>query len=324
MKGTFILSIDVELAWGSVGAANPKSSLPAVGGIRQIVDPLLKIIGNYRIPVSWAIVGHVFLDRCEHKDRPHPDMPRPHYTWFKGDWYKYDPCSDVDTNPLWYGSDIVAKIMHFTRESPAEQDIGCHSFSHQIFGDPGCSEEVAKAEIDKCLKIMADRGIHPRTFVFPIGSVGHLNVLREKGFTAYRGTLVERVERYASLERSAQNVLRRNVALADEFMSYYLLASPPVVFPEETLPGLWSIPGSMGFGKKPGVPNHLVVMKAKRGIRRAIKEEKCFQMFTHLHNFGGAPSLLKDFESILKLADEEREKGKLQIMNMQQLVAPLK
>jgi len=324
MKGTFVLSFDIELAWGSVGSLSIERNLVAVGKVRQVLDPVLKIIGKYRMPATWSIIGHVFLDHCERKGRAHPDMPRPHYSWFDGDWYKYDPCTNINVDPSWYGKDIVEKIISYAKHSPAEQDIGCHSFSHQIFGDPGCSEELARAEIDKSLEIMAGYGLFPKTFIFPIGSVGHLDIIKEKGFTAVRGRLVERIQRYASLEKSMENMLHKNAALMDEFTSYYLPERPPVFLPEQTLPGLWDIPGSMGFGKKMGVPNHLVVSKAKRGIKRAIEEKKCFHMFTHLHSLGvDSVSLLKDFESVISFAAEEREKRRLLIVNMQEYVRTL-
>ncbi len=321
MKGTFLLSIDVELAWGFLERPRMEEKyIEAIGKVRAILDPLLNLISGYEIPVTWAILGHLFLDHCECTDRPHPDMPRPNYSWFEGDWYKYDPCRHITEAPLWYGKDIVEKIIEFADGNPAQQEIGCHSFSHPMFGDHGCSEEVARAEIDKCLEIMKESGLRPRTFVFPLDDEGHINILKEKGFSAFFGGIPQLIER-TSLEKSTLNLVRKYASLGMEFLSYYALLPPHVMLPKQVLAGLWEIPSSMCFNKKKAIPMSLVVSKAKKGIRRAIDQRKCFHMFTHLHNFGLAPyTLLKSFEKILSFADRKRKEGDLEITTTQRFV----
>lgn len=324
MRGTFLLSVDVELAWGLVGFIKINEQyLKAFERVREILDPLLQLISDYEVPVTWFILGHVFLDHCKCEGRPHSDMPRPDYSWFEGDWYKYDPCSDIYSAPHWYGKDIVEKILNFAKENPMEQEIGCHSFSHQMFGDPGCSTKLARKEIDKCLELMRDEGVRPKTFAFPRGSVGHINILREKEFLAFCSGIPQLVEP-TSLDRSALNAFRKHVSLGIEFSSHYFLSPPPVVVPKQALPGLWEVPNSMCFNKKRNIPISLVVLKAKKGIKRAIKEGKCFHMFTHLHNFGADPAtLLRTFENVLSVADEERRRDSLQFVNVESLIRML-
>lgn len=321
MKGTFILSIHVELAWGFLERSKmEKKHIEAIGKVREILDPLLKLISDYAIPVTWAILGHLFLDHCECTDRPHPDMPRPNYSWFEGDWYKHDPCGHITEAPLWYGKDIVEKIIKFASNNPTRQEIGCHSFSHPIFGDSGCSEELARAEIDKCLEIMKKKGLRPRTFVFPLNNVGHIHVLKEKGFSAFFGGIPQLIER-RGLEKSSLNLVRKYASLGMEFLSYYALLPPHVVLPRQVLPELLEIPSSMCFNKKKAIPMSLVVLKAKKGIRDAADQRKCFNMFTHLHNFGSdPPTLFESFEKILSFADRKRKEGNLEITTTERLV----
>lgn len=320
-----MLSVDVELAWGLVPRGKiDKPQLKEVEKVRKILDPLLDLIRYYEIPVTWAIVGHLFLDRCTCSNPPHPDMPRPNYTWFKGDWYRFDPCSNIRDAPHWYGRDVVEEILEFSKDSPADQEIACHSFSHQLFGDPGCSSELAEAEIDKCTEIMKGFGVCPKTFSFPVGSVGHLNLLKEKGFVAFCSS-IPRLVNGSRLEKSVENVFSKYVGLGIEFLTYYFLLPPPVVTPKEVFPGLWELPNSMCFNKKRGVPISLVVLRAKKGISRTVKEGKCFHMFTHLHNFGlDSTSIFCAFEDVLSFADKERSKGTLQVANVKQYVEIVK
>jgi hypothetical protein len=167
---------------------------------------------------------------------------------------------------------------------------------------------------------MIKYGICPKVFVFPLGSVGHLNVLRKKGFVAFRGGIPELFQRYANFGNPMEKMFRKYFSFGLEFLSYFLLLPPPVVAPSEVLPGLWAIPGSMGFNKKGIVPISLLVSKAKRGIERAIREKRCFHLFTHLHNFGiDSATLLKEFEKILAFADMKRKEGKLHLTTMRDL-----
>ena len=145
-KPIFIISLDTELIWGHI----EYSSYEAVRlmksdykKVRGCINILLNLFEKHNIPATWAVVGHLFLDHCENEDgMPHKDMPR-----FKEDWYYSDPCTDIKRDPLYYGKDIVEKIM----SNQIEHEIGYHSFSHVIFSE--CSREVAEAEIKEGVKL---------------------------------------------------------------------------------------------------------------------------------------------------------------------------
>jgi len=321
MKGAFVFVVDVELAWGCMECIRiDEKRLRAAAKVREIINPLFKLLRDYEISTTWAVLGHLFLDSCQRQGRPHPEMPRPNYKWFDGDWYKYDPCSHIRDAPLWYGKDIVEEILKFAEENPVEQEIGCHSFSHIFFGDPGCNGRLARAEMDKCLELMANYGVRPKFFAFPLGSVGHLDALKERGFTAFFSGAPQLIKG-ASLGRAAPSVFQKYVSSIIEFSSNLFLLTPPICIPEEVSPGLWSVHGSLCFNKKRFLPLGFVVLRAKKGIERAIKEKECFYLYTHLENFGvDSASVLKGFEDILSFVDEKRKKGKLDVLTVSGLV----
>ena len=172
---TFIISLDTELIWGYVAYPSLKEvSLMKSDDkkVRGCIDILLNLFKKHNIPATWAVVGHLFLDHCECEDGiPHKDMPR-----FKDDWYSTDPCTDIQKDPLYYGRDIVDKIL----SNRIEHEIGYHSFSHVVFSE--CSRKVAEAEIKMVNKLAKEFGITLKSFVFPENKVGHIDVLRENGF----------------------------------------------------------------------------------------------------------------------------------------------
>jgi hypothetical protein len=321
VKGAFVFVVDVELAWGCMECVRiDEKRLAAVAKVREILQPLFKLLRDYEISATWAVLGHLFLDSCECKGRPHPEMPRPNYSWFEGDWYKYDPCSNIREAPLWYGKDIVEEITRFAQESPVDQEIGCHSFSHVFFGDPGCDEKLAAAEIDKTLELMTGFGIRPEFFAFPLGSVGHLAVLKGRGFTAFFSGVPQLIKG-ASLGRAAPGAFQKYVSSFIELSSNLLLLSPPVCIPEKVPYGLWNVRGSLCFNKKRFLPLDFVVLRAKKGIERAIKEKGCFYLYTHLENFGlDSIALLRGFEEVLSFVDERRKEGKLEVLTVSGLV----
>lgn len=325
MKGTFLLGIDVELAWGLVHRKKiDMQKIKEVSiNVRRVLSSATDLLERYRIPITWSILGHLMLDHCERDSKtglPHPDMPRPNYSWLKGDWYRYDPCNKLEKEPAWYGKDIVDKIVEYVTESRLPHEIGCHSFSHQHFGDPGCGEEIARAEIEKCIELMKTRyGISPRVFTFPRTYVGQLDVLKEYGFLAFVD-IPPKLNPCVRLEKTVSNYIKTQLSLFVQFLSYYFLFPPHTTSLREPIPELWAVQECVAYGRKPLIPLRLVTFKAIQGINRAIREGRIFSMFTHLKDFGGNGSFFSEFEKILRYVNQKRGEGKLQVRTLSDLV----
>jgi peptidoglycan/xylan/chitin deacetylase (PgdA/CDA1 family) len=188
--GAVTFSVDFELAWAWQFARKLSQSPTDIGLRERAQVPLiLAKMEEYRIPATWATVGHLFLDRCsrEKGGLAHANLSRvPHFRneyWeFKtGDWLQHDPCTDVTTDPAWYAPDLVEMIL----KSDVGHEVGCHGFSHLGFG-PYCPPDVAAAEVDACLEAARRFGIQPTTWVFPGNEEGHFDILVSNGFRVVR------------------------------------------------------------------------------------------------------------------------------------------
>ena len=229
-KPTFIISLDVELLCGIINDPESKSKSKCINLLinddtkgRSCIDTLLNLFEKYNIPATWAVVGHLFLDYCECEDGiPHKNMPR-----FKENWYSSDPCTDIQRNPLYYGKDIVEKIL----SNRIEHEIGYHSFSHVIFSE--CSREVAEAEIKMGNKLAKDFGIALKSFVFPENKIGHIDVLKENGFKIYRG------------ENLTHGNMNQNLIIRKFNGGIDKMIAPPTE--PKWMDGIWEIPSSMYF-----------------------------------------------------------------------------
>src|SRR5215831_19489806 len=177
-RAVFTISLDFELIWGSVHHLGPRSFEEACHIERKfVIDRLIDLFLRYEVPATWCIVGHLFLHNCKQlQGQKHPDIVAPSAYWFRD-----DPCGDEYTNLNYYAPSLIDRIA----ACPVLQEIGCHSFSHVLFDQ--CSSETVRSELARCLALAREMGIELRSFAFPRNQVGHLEVLREFGFTHYRG-----------------------------------------------------------------------------------------------------------------------------------------
>jgi peptidoglycan/xylan/chitin deacetylase (PgdA/CDA1 family) len=299
LEPTFIISLDVELLWGAV--LHPKEKIVDLmiddeKKSRGNIDLLLSLFEKHNIPATWALVGHLFLDRCQKENGiPHPEMPR-----FKDGWYSVDPCSDIEQDPLYYGRDIIEKVM----ASPVGHEIGYHSFSHVPFSE--CSREVAEAEVEAGLRVAGELGIALESFVFPYNKIGHVDVLKEKGFKIYRGqdlgTVMGQIHPMGMVARAINKIV------------------PPAVEPK-WMGGIWEIPSSMPCVER---AFHLPLLpRARMGIHRAIRWNKVFHIWLHPHDLLSYPPVARELDRLLAFVSEKRDEGKLTVATMGKLASYL-
>ncbi len=292
MKPMFTIGLDTELLWGVIHTDADYSRLVAdTNAGRGAIDILLSLFEKYNIPATWAIVGHLFLDHCQKEEGiPHRNMPR-----FKEDWYSCDPCTDIHRHPLYYGRDIVDKIL----SSPVSHEIGYHSFSHVIFSE--CSHEVAEAEIKEGVNLAKELGITLKSFVFPQHGFGHLDVLKKYGFKVYRG----RRERHLGERKNL--LLRKLGGGIDKLIA---LPTEP-----KWRAGIWEMPASIMF-QDLWLFRPTLVSRARIGINRAINENKVFHAYLHPEALLSQPALAKKLDKLLAFVAKKRDEGKLQVVTM--------
>lgn len=192
-KSVIIIYADFELAWAwrySKDLLRKKNRISNIAlRERNNIPEILKQCEIYNIPITWATVGHLFLEECKKENGvSHPDIKRPGYFenkyWIfnEGDWFDDDPCGSYKESPEWYCPDLINKILN----SSVRHEVGCHTFSHIDCRDVVCSKQVFESEINKCKRLASEYGIHLKSFVHPGHTIGNLNNLFESGFSSYR------------------------------------------------------------------------------------------------------------------------------------------
>ncbi len=313
-QGIFTISIDFELLWGTMDLHGPERFRAACELERkEIIDRLLHLFEEFNISATWCIVGHLFLSQCQSEQgHKHPEIVRPNHAWLQQDWFAHDPCDSEHDEHLFLGRSLVEKI----RACPVPQEIGCHTFSHVIFGDAGCSRATAVSELTECVRLAREMGIELRSFAFPRDQIGHLDVLSKYGFTCYRGR-----EPHWYEKRKLPEPIRRLASLGGVLMA----AEPPVVLPEWKSEGMWNIPGSMIYFPKHGfrryIPISLRVKRAMKGLNAAVRQKQIFHLWFHPTSLADdMESMFTGLRAILSYARERQLRGELEILPMGDLV----
>jgi peptidoglycan/xylan/chitin deacetylase (PgdA/CDA1 family) len=200
------ISADFEMGWGwrSLGPDGAER----MGRLeRDQVPMILRLLDEYSIPITWATIGHLFLESCirSASGLAHEAMPRPvsDGTW-SGNWYAADPCSNVTEAPAWYAPDLVQQII----DSRVSHELGTHSFSHINCQAEYSAPDVMQMELGACIDAMRPFGVKPRTFIFPRhqAEYSYLELMAASGITVVRHR--DQRIRLSYPERTASGVYR--------------------------------------------------------------------------------------------------------------------
>lgn len=304
----FVVSIDLEMSWGAVHHGFPHDAEP-YRAERLIVSDVLSAMETHGISATWAIVGHLFLAACAPEEGvKHPKVVRPHYPWLHGDWYDLDPASSIDRDPTWYGADLIEAIM----ECSAPQEIASHSFGHLIAGEEGCSPEAFRTDLAACHEAAAQVGVDLRSFVFPRNSVGHLSVLADSGFSAFRGPTPARFPGVPPWRRQLLTML-------DTVRPIRSTAVHP-----STSHGMANIPHTYMFNPASRTAQRVGTAAwsylTRRRLRHAVRTSSLFHLWFHTHNLAG--DRMRAQRGLHDLFAEARrfiETGRLENLTMAQL-----
>lgn len=192
-RSALVISADFELGWAwrySRGVVDPLAEArKAAQQTRRNMPNLLKLFDDFNVPITWATVGHLFLDHCDRiAGKAHSEMPRPPYfeneywSFQDGDWYDSDLCSCLEAAPEWYAPDLI----HAIQQAKTHHEIACHTFSHIDCSDNHCPPGLLETELTECCRIAQEWGISLKSVVFPGFQFGNLSLLQPMGFKAYR------------------------------------------------------------------------------------------------------------------------------------------
>jgi len=266
--GAVVISIDTELGWGFHDYPAAERPTERIARSRWGWERLAETLGEYDIPATWAVVGHLFEHDCAGAHVGHPSPPG---------WFAHERGEAPMDEQYRFAPDLLADLV----ESDPDHDIGAHTYSHVEFDADYATEDLARAECDRAIDAAEAAGVSMTSFVFPRNRVGHRETLAETGFTCYRGTVPETSADgpySAPIRKLTQATVVRN--------------PPPLVEPTVDEYGLVNIPASLYLFGFEGPARRVlsatvgdpVVRQAKMGIDAAAASDGLCHLWLHPNN----------------------------------------
>lgn len=288
-KGYFVVSLDFELFWGMTDTTTLEVYGKHIAGERTAIPRMLELFTTYGIHATWATVGMLMArDKTELLSLLPPYDLRPTYPDPRMSTYHYiehTKLGESEKDDIYhYGPSLVEQIL----ETP-HQELANHTFSHYYAVDGSAnSEAILARDLDMHATISKTYGVTTSSIVFPRNQVSHtaLQVLEEKGMTAYRGT--ENHFLYRARGYQDQSLFVRALRLIDHYIN--ISGSHTYPLPHTSVRRLCvNVPASRFL--RPYMPalsflEPLRMLRIKRAMTRAAKRGEVFHLWWHPHNFG--------------------------------------
>jgi peptidoglycan/xylan/chitin deacetylase (PgdA/CDA1 family) len=293
---TVTISIEIELGWGRYYKDYPNYREILSKG-RQIetstLQSLLELCDEVKIPITFDVVGHLFLNHCNGK----------HTGPYKSEWFSSDPGSNVGTNPLFYAPDLVEMIDN----SRVNHEIATHTFSHVLFDQ--IDDETADHEFQLVKEVHKDFELpNPVSLVAPLHKKPPLGVLQKHGIETIRSAF--RDDRNERWPIQSINVIQRSNVIRKPEIRDGVLHSYSTPYPSLTS-------AMLPTGRRPvdhplswipiGIRKQLHEKKMMGSLQKVIEKQSHLHLWTHLFNMANKPQfdVIRNFLQILEYYEEE-------------------
>lgn len=300
-RAVAVISLDTEQIWGYLNMLDEKAFTTLYPNTMAVHDALLDRLCAAGIRATWAVVGALALAGTDGLDDPLFDgIPRA--------WIGSVRPGTEDSAPAWYRRSFVRRLI---AARPA-QDVALHGgLSHLIWTDPDSTPGAIERELAGGIKVLEELGVRPRSFIFCRQAIAHLELLRDRGIHAYRG------DAPVLSSRLKMKIPRAVLRIMEERNTWV----PPVVWPEETIPGLWNIPASLslypiGRSRTRIVPLRTRLQRFQQGLDLAMRSRGVFHYWFHPDQLAEAPEGLALLDSILDRLVRAREAGDIEVLTM--------
>lgn len=305
-RGVVILSFDTEQIWGYFDRLTEPQFVRQYPNAVEAQSKLLGCLVSAGIPATWFIVGGMTLyGSAGTGDCRMAGLPL--------EWTKRIAAGSEVTTPLWYRWSFVQQL----RIAHPVQEIGLHGgLTHFIWTTQQATRNVVEWELAEGVKALEEALVHPVSFSFGREQEAHLDLLPAYGIHVYRGRTVMRAFQLGP------TISGKVARILDELCR----RTPPPVWPEEILPGLWNIPASLflypiGASRTRVVGLRSRLERFKRGVATAARHRGIFHFCLHPENLTESPHGFALFEDMLEQLILNRDRGDIEILTMAEAAA---
>lgn len=281
-KGTFTISLDLELHWGVCSRLSVDAYRKNLDGTRVAIQQMLSLFDEFNIHATWATVGFLFCKTFQEMELCSP-LKKP---VFKKPFYSsYNYFESIGENeledPYHFGNSIINEIKKYK-----SQEIATHTWSHLF-----CLEEEVKLidvenDLISAIHIARHHNVQLDSIVFPRNQYNSetLKALCKVGIKYFRGVTPGRL--YSSRKREDENILIRILRFIDAYIN---LSGANAVNIQKNDGGIVNIPGSRflrPYSKRLRYLDGLKLHRICSEMTYAAKNGKVYHLWWHPHNFG--------------------------------------
>ncbi|OFW61906.1 MAG: hypothetical protein A2133_03005 [Actinobacteria bacterium RBG_16_64_13] len=300
--GVLVVSLDFELYWGMRDVVSLRRYADNLAGVQEAIPRLLSLFVDRGIHATWAAVGFLL---CTDRNDLLASLPTkiPHYAdETLSPYLGMHELDEIDQHDVYYfAPQLVRSIL-----ATPHQELGTHTFSHYYCLEEGPTLDDFREDLQAVVHIAERYHVRPVSLVFPRNQVSaaHLDIARDLGFVAYRGT--EKSWPYRPKGGSDQSsVIRRLTRLLD---AYVCLFGSQTYLPQhcEALPV--NIPSSRflrPYSRRLARLEPLRLHRISAQLTVAARENRVFHIWWHPHNFG--VDLEKNLENVERIMDKYAE-----------------
>jgi len=303
MLRTALFSVEIELGWGYHDLSRPNKYAALSKNRRaetEALKRLLALCDRLEIPITFDIVGHLFLEECSGV----------HDGEYPAGWFDSDPGTDHRSDPLFYAPDLIDMI----EAAEVDHEICTHTFSHAL------GEEFSSSQMDldlqKAQRVHRDRFGEPaQSIVPPRHQRVDPGVLKQNGIRVIRKTRGRIPESKPALLRC---YFSRNHPVLEPATKDGLVTTRTSVTQSMTAPyvaqgqrSVHPVLRSIPFR----VRKYIHRLYIEDALARAVTENKHAHFWTHLHDMANEAQFNVVEQSIM-LASDWRDTRQLQIEKM--------
>lgn len=285
--GKFILSLDFELLWG----VRDKKTIAQYGdnikNVHQIFPEIIHSCDAYGVKTTVATVGMLFFDD---KSALLNHLPNSKPTYDDSNLSPYTQHIDAVLNK-------ETAVYHFAKDwlltlkKNKNHEISTHTFSHYYTMEPGQTKEQFEADIKQAIHIGQLHHIPTTSIIFPRNQFNpeYTEVLLQNGITNYRGN--EESWLYKSTTNTNQGLFKRALRLMDAYLNIsgrncysdaFMKSQPLINIPSSRL--------LRAYHPKLSILDGLKMKRIKDDMTHAAKNNLCYHLWFHPHNFGSHSS----------------------------------
>ena len=277
----FTISLDFELMWGVFEKKDIKKYGKNIKGGNVAILKILELFNDYNIHATWAVVGMLYYDNLKKlvNDIPKniPDYKDPNLS-------SYNHINTLNNSLYleYYSAKNLIKQINNTKF----QEIATHTFSHFYCLEKNFNLNSFNEDINLAIKKAKDEGIEVKSIIFPRNQYNEEVLIEcyQNGINAFRGN-----EKNFLQKPRNQNKLNLFIRIIRYLDSYFNITGFNIYDTiEKTSSKLFDIPASYFFRPYGRITflEKLKIIRIKKAMLSAAKNNKLFHIWWHPHNFG--------------------------------------